>query len=102
MRSANPNLHITRRFFSASTKNFTTCSLYMKINHVKIFSGASITVGGCPSDTADSVLLKILQQEGVIPMLTLEGLISVLGLVLTAVALGFAIGYAFGQNHAKK
>ena len=35
-------------------------------------------------------------------MLTLEGLISVLGLVLTAVALGFAIGYAFGQNHEKK
>ena len=34
-------------------------------------------------------------------MLTLEGLISVLGLVLTAVALGFAIGYAFGQNHEK-
>ena len=77
------------------------CLLFLQTS-AKINIGATKAVGGCPSDTADSVLLKILQQEGVIPMLTLEGLISVLGLVLTAVALGFAIGYAFGQNHEKK
>lgn len=31
-----------------------------------------------------------------------EKLISVLGLCLTSVALGFALGYALGQIHAKK
>ena len=35
-------------------------------------------------------------------MLTLDNLISVISLVLTSVALGFAIGYALGQFHAKK
>ena len=36
------------------------------------------------------------------PMMTLDNLISVLGLCLTSVALGFALGYALGQIHAKK
>lgn len=35
-------------------------------------------------------------------MMTLDNLISVLGLCLTSVALGFALGYALGQIHAKK
>ena len=34
-------------------------------------------------------------------MMTLDNLISVLGLCLTSVALGFALGYALGQIHAK-
>lgn len=35
-------------------------------------------------------------------MMTLDNLISVLGLCLTSVALGFALGYALGQIHVKK
>ena len=35
-------------------------------------------------------------------MMTLDNLISVLGLCLTSVAIGFALGYALGKIQVKK
>ena len=35
-------------------------------------------------------------------MLTLDNLISVISLCLTSLGIGITIGYALGQNHAKK
>ena len=56
------------------------------------------TVGGWLSDFQALVTLEIRLRREVMPMLTIEGFIAIIGLVLTA----FGLGYMMGQSQKQK